>query len=145
MRLHHVAYVTRNLEQKAAQLTRLLGFRAAGTSVIDAEQGVRIQFMEMGDGRLFELLEPYGEKSPVERHLQKGGGLYHLCFEVNDLEAVLQCLRDSGEAAVVCEPVPAPAIGQRRVAFVVTADRDLIEFLEAPHVDDEERDSRGAL
>ena len=25
----------------------------------------------MGDGELLELLEPYGEKSPVQRHLDK--------------------------------------------------------------------------
>jgi catechol 2,3-dioxygenase-like lactoylglutathione lyase family enzyme len=131
MRLHHVAYATRNLEQKIAQLVGLLSFRPAGPAVIDCVQGVRIQFMDMGDGGLLELLEPHGEKSPVQRHLQKGGGLYHLCFEVDDLDATLQQVRDTSEAIVVCEPVPAPAIDNRRVAFVVTADRDLIEFLEA--------------
>jgi hypothetical protein len=99
--------------------------------VIDPVQGVRIQFMEMGDGSLLELLEPFGEKSPVQRHLQKGGGLYHLCFEVDDLDITLQRFRDTGEAVVVCEPVPAPAIDNRRVAFVVTTSRDLIEFVEA--------------
>ena len=67
----------------------------------------------------------------MQRYLQKGGGLYHLCFEVDDLDVTLQRLRDSGDAIVVCEPVPAPAIDNRRVAFVVTTDRDLIEFVEA--------------
>jgi hypothetical protein len=51
--------------------------------------------------------------------------------EVDDLDGTLERLRASGEAFVVCEPVPAPAIDNRRVAFVVTADRDLVEFLEA--------------
>jgi methylmalonyl-CoA epimerase len=131
MRLHHVAYVTRNVDQKAAQLAALLGFRKAGAAVIDTVQGVRIQFMETGDSGLLELLEPHGEKSPVQRHLDKGGGLYHLCFEVDDLDGTLRRLRDTGEAVVVREPVPAPAIDNRRVAFVVTASRDLIEFVEA--------------
>ena len=131
MRLHHVAYVTKSVDQKAEQLASLLGFRMAGPPVVDAVQGVRIQFMDLGDGGLLELLEPHGEKSPVQRHLDKGGGLYHLCFEVDDLEGTLQRLRDTGEAVVVCEPVPAPAIENRRVAFVVTAGRDLIEFVEA--------------
>jgi catechol 2,3-dioxygenase-like lactoylglutathione lyase family enzyme len=103
----------------------------AGPPTIDEVQGVRCQFMKMGDGGLLELLEPYGDKSPIQRHLQKGGGLYHLCFEVDDLDLTLQRLRDTGDAIVVCEPVPAPAIDNRRVAFVVTTDRDLIEFVEA--------------
>jgi methylmalonyl-CoA epimerase len=131
MRLHHVAYVTRSVEKKAAQLADLLGFRTAGSVVTDPKQGVRIQFIDMGDGGLLELLEPHGEKSPVQRHLDNGGGLYHLCFEVHDLDATLQRLRDSGEAVIVREPMPAPAIDNRRVAFVVTAGRDLIEFVEA--------------
>ena len=131
MRLHHVAYVTRNIEQKAAQLAALLGCRPTGPSVIDEVQGVRIQFVEMKDGSLPELLEPYGAKSPVERHLQKGGGIYHTCFEVDDLEGTLQRLRDTGDAIVVRDPAPAPAIDNRRVAFVVTADRDLFEFVES--------------
>jgi methylmalonyl-CoA/ethylmalonyl-CoA epimerase len=131
MRLHHVAYVTRNLEWKAAQLIGLLGFRLSGPTVLDTVQSVRIQFMEMGDGGLLELLEPYGEKSAVRRHFAKGGGLFHLCFEVDELNRTLQRLRDTGDAIVVQEPVPAPATDHRRVAFVVTEDRDLIEFVEA--------------
>ena len=131
MRLHHIAYVTRSVDEKATKLADLLGFRMAGPPTIDEVQGVRCQFMKMGDGGLLELLEPYGDKSPIQRHLQKGGGLYHLCFEVDDLDLTLQRLRDTGDAIVVCEPVPAPAIDNRRVAFVVTTDRDLIEFVEA--------------
>jgi catechol 2,3-dioxygenase-like lactoylglutathione lyase family enzyme len=131
MRLHHVAYVTRNVEQKAAQLAALLGLVRSGPVVIDAVQGVRIQFMQTGDGGLLELLEPHGDKSPVQRHLDNGGGIFHVCYEVDDLDGTLQRLRDTGEAVVVRDPVPAPAIDHRRVAFVVTADRDLIEFVEA--------------
>jgi hypothetical protein len=49
---------------------------------------------------------------------------------MENLELVLKCLRESNEAAVVCEAALAPAIGHRRAAFVVTADRDLVEFVE---------------
>jgi methylmalonyl-CoA/ethylmalonyl-CoA epimerase len=131
MRLHHVAYVTRNVDHKTALLTKLLGFRPAGAAVIDTAQGVRAQFMHTGDAGLLELLEPHGERSPVQGHLDKGGGLFHVCYEVDDLDETLRRLRDSGEAVVVRDPVPAPAFENRRIAFVLTADRDLIEFVEA--------------
>jgi catechol 2,3-dioxygenase-like lactoylglutathione lyase family enzyme len=131
MRFHHVAYVTANLERKSAELADLLKLRRIGAPVVDSVQGVRILFMEASDGGLVELLEPHGERSPVARHLQQGGGLYHVCFEVDDLDGTLQRLRASVGAVVICEPVPAPAIAGRRVAFVVTEDRDLIEFVEA--------------
>jgi len=130
MRLHHIAYVTKDVAKKATQLSDLLGCRPAGPIVTDELQGVRILFVALSDGSLLELLEPYGEKSPVERHLLKGGGIYHTCFEVDDLDGTLQRLRDTGDAIVVREPAPAPAINNRRVAFVVTADGDLLEFVE---------------
>jgi methylmalonyl-CoA/ethylmalonyl-CoA epimerase len=131
MRLHHVAYVTRSVEEKMVQLTEVLGCRPAGPIVTDEVQGVRIQFMEMSDGSLLELLEPHGEKSPVKRHLLKGGGIYHVCFEVDDLDQTLGRLQEAGDAIVVGEPAPAPAINNRRVAFVVTTTGDLFEFVEA--------------
>jgi len=130
MKVHHVAYVVRSNEEKMAQLAGLFGCRPAGPSVIDEFQGVKIQFVELADGSLIELLEPHGEKSPVQRHLQKGGGIYHICFEVEDLEGTLEHLRATGNAIIVRNPAPAPAIENRRVAFILTADRDLFEFVE---------------
>lgn len=130
MRLHHIAYVTQNIEQKASQLA-LLGLRPKGEPIVDDAQGVRIQFMTMGDGQLLELLEPYGEKSPIQRHLQKGGGLFHLCFEVSDLDGTLAKFRARSDAMIVRDPLPAPAIEGRRVAFVVTGG-DLVEYVEGP-------------
>jgi predicted enzyme related to lactoylglutathione lyase len=62
----------------------------------------------------------------------KSPGLFHLCFEVDDLDETLRRLEASGEATVIKPPQPAPAIGHRRVAFVVTAGNDLIEFVERP-------------
>lgn len=132
MRLHHVAYTTDDLDAKTMELSRVLGFQPMGPAVVDPVQKVRIQFMEMGSGSRLELLEPNGEKSPIARHLKRGGGLYHLCFEVDDLDQALEQIRETGEAIVVCDPVAAPAIDNRRVAFVVTSGRDLIELLEAP-------------
>jgi catechol 2,3-dioxygenase-like lactoylglutathione lyase family enzyme len=131
MRMHHVAYVTRSVDEKSAKLVAMFGFRPLAPPMVDAAQGVRYQFLRTGEGGLLELLEPHGDKSPVQRHLDKGGGLFHVCYEVDDLEGTLQRLRDGGEAVVVRDPVPAPGIDNRRVAFVVTADRELIEFVEA--------------
>lgn len=131
MKLHHIAYVCRNVEQKAAELTTLFGCAILSGPVEDMHQGVRIVFAAYPDGTCVELLEPLGPKSPVQRHLDKGGGFYHLCFEVDDLDRMLaDVTRDHG-AAVVRLPAAAPAIDGRRVAFIVTAQQELVEFVEA--------------
>jgi len=131
MRLHHISYVTADLEKKAASLCELFGFRRAGDVVVDEHQGVRILCLDMGDGHLLELLEPLGKDSPVQRHLDSGGGLYHLCFEVDRLDETLRRIEQMGEARVVKPAAEAPAFGGCRVAFVVTSDMDLVEFVEA--------------
>ena len=131
MRLHHIAYVTADVEQKADSLCGQLGFTRMAEAVIDETQGVRILFLDMGPGPKLELLEPLDESSPVQKHLDKGGGLYHMCYEVDDLEETLKQVQKDGRAIIVKEPSEAPAIKNKRVAFVVTSDKDLIEFVES--------------
>ena len=130
MRLHHIAYVCADVESKAGSLCSLLGCRQTGGVVADKNQGVKIIFLDFGGEPQLELMEPLGPQSPVRRHLEKGGGLYHLCFEVDDLEKTLERVQKEGKAMVVKVPARAPAIGNKRVAFVVTNERDLVEFVE---------------
>lgn len=130
MNLHHIAYVCKNVEQKAKSLCEQFGFKKISEPVIDEYQGVKILFVQTEDGTKIELLEPYGENSPVKKHLDKGGGLYHLCFEVEDLVKTLDKMTRNGKAFVVRPPKEAPAIGNKKVAFVVTAEKDIIEFVQ---------------
>ncbi len=129
MQLHHVAYLTKNIDRKADELCRLLGVAKCSEAVVDREQGVRAVFLDLGGAQL-ELIEPAGDDSPVAKRVLKSPGLFHLCFEVDDLEETLRRLETSEEATVIKSPQPAPAIGHRRVAFVVTTGNDLIEFVE---------------
>jgi methylmalonyl-CoA/ethylmalonyl-CoA epimerase len=129
VRLHHVAYVTKNLERKAAELRRLFGLQPAGEPVVDTAQGVRILFVDLGSTQL-ELLEPLDTDSPVAYRAANAPGLFHLCFEVDDLDEALRCVAETEEATIVKAAQPAPAIKGRRVAFVVTRSNDLVEFVE---------------
>jgi len=50
------------------------------------EQGVKVIFVNTPAGQV-ELIEPLGEKSPINKFLEKNplGGQHHLCFEVTDI------------------------------------------------------------
>jgi methylmalonyl-CoA/ethylmalonyl-CoA epimerase len=76
-----------------------------------------------------ELVEPAAPDSPVVNFLRKGGGLHHLCYEVSDLEAHLSRMRERG-GMVVKRPLPAVAFENRRIAWVFTRQKLLLEFLE---------------
>jgi methylmalonyl-CoA/ethylmalonyl-CoA epimerase len=57
--------------------------------------------------------------------------LHHLCFVTKDLERELARVKALG-ALVVQPPVPAVAFQGRRIAWIYTRDRLLVELLEEP-------------
>ena len=77
-----------------------------------------------------ELVEPAGPQSPVRAFLGKGGGLHHFCYEVEDCEAAMFSMRNRG-SMIVRRPNPAVAFQGRRIAWVLTSEKLLIELLEA--------------
>jgi methylmalonyl-CoA/ethylmalonyl-CoA epimerase len=90
---------------------------------------VRITFAQVGDQVFIEFVEPLGADSPVTKFIERGGGLYHVCYLVPDIEAAIERVRGAG-GLVVTRPTPARAFDGRCVAFVYTRDHSLIEFLQ---------------
>jgi methylmalonyl-CoA/ethylmalonyl-CoA epimerase len=131
LKLHHVGFVVSSIQESAESFARSLGATWDGNIVFDPIQKVRVSFFQ---GRntvdpLIELVEPGGPESPVSRFLEHGGGLHHLCYEVKDLESHLAFCKSVG-TIIIRPPVPAVAFGGRRIAWVMTKKRLLMEFLE---------------
>jgi methylmalonyl-CoA/ethylmalonyl-CoA epimerase len=97
----------------------------------DPLQKVKVAFLTPRAGEpQIELVEPVGDRSPVRKFLlEKGGGLHHFCYETDDLEAELQAFR-SRRAILARPPLPAVAFHGRRIAWVLTRERLLVELLE---------------
>ncbi len=106
---------------------------ARHTAIVeDPVQRVRVVFLlpaAAGQPQL-ELVEPAGGNSPVLRFLEQGGGLHHVCYEVADIGEQLARMQDAG-ATLVRRPRPAAAFGNRPIAWVMTREGLLIEYLEA--------------
>jgi methylmalonyl-CoA epimerase len=67
-------------------------------------QKVKISFMEIGNTKL-ELIQPWGEDSPVEKFIQKKGeGIHHICFLVDNVEEALRELKEKGVKLVDQKP-----------------------------------------
>jgi len=127
----HVGYAVENIADYVQNFVLpLFPGSVVGETVEDPLQGVRVAFVDFpGRGRL-ELIEPAAPNSPVRKILQaKRGGLYHLCYSVDDIEEEMQRFRDKG-CLVISRPKPAKAFGGRRVAFLYTPQRDIVEFVE---------------
>jgi len=131
MRLHHVGIVVDDIERHGTRYAEQFGLQPLSAIVTDPIQRVQVQFW--GDGRevSLELIQPLDDDSPVSRFLEKGGGLNHLCFEVEDITAAVEHAQTKG-AICIGGPVPAVAFNGRRIAFLFFRDIGLVEFVEAP-------------
>ncbi len=95
-KLNHVAIAVADLEKATASYRDTLG--AAVTAPMDLpEHGVTTVFIELPNTKI-ELLQPLGEDSPIARFLEKNpaGGMHHVCYEVEDIEAAKNKLLADG-------------------------------------------------
>ena len=131
VRLHHVGFVVRSIREGVERFTRSIDGAWDGKIFLDPLQGASVTFLagQGPDAPSVELVEPAGEKSPVANFLNRGGGLHHLCYEVKSLDRQLENSRKLG-GTVVRPPLPAVAFEGRRIAWVFTRERLLVEFLE---------------
>ena len=95
-RLNHVAIVVPDLDAAAAVYRDTLGAQVSLPQALPAH-GVTVVFVELGNTKI-ELLQPLGPDSPVRGFLDKnpGGGMHHLCYEVDDIIAARDRLKADG-------------------------------------------------
>jgi methylmalonyl-CoA/ethylmalonyl-CoA epimerase len=131
LNFHHVGYVVENIGATVEGFRRSLGAQWDGCVYEDPHQKVKVTFLTTrpGDPQI-ELVEPAGDDSPVLRFLrEKGSGLHHVCYEVEDLERSMAEMKTRG-AMIARRPKPAVAFGGRRIAWMLTAEKLLVELLE---------------
>lgn len=127
MKVHHIGYAVKNLEQSIAAF-EALGY-SSGAITADAGRKIRIAFLRNGS-ECVELVAPDGDESPVDGVLKSIGPTpYHICYEVPDMESALAELQHS-RWIVTKQAEPAPAIGGARVAFLYHRRVGMIELVE---------------
>lgn len=131
VRLHHVGFVVPNILAEVKGFAASIGAFWDEQIIHDPLQKAKVAFLRNPNRQdaLIELVEPASEGSPVLRFLQKGGGLHHLCYEVPDVNAHLAVMQRNG-SVVVRRPLPAVAFDNRLIAWTLTKQKLLVEFLE---------------
>jgi methylmalonyl-CoA/ethylmalonyl-CoA epimerase len=116
-RLNHVAIVVPDLAAASALYRRTLGARTSEPQPLP-EHGVTVVFVELPNTRI-ELLEPFGDASPVRRFLERNpaGGMHHLCYEVDDIVTARDRLHAEG-ARVLGDGEPRTGAHGKPVLFL---------------------------
>jgi methylmalonyl-CoA/ethylmalonyl-CoA epimerase len=131
-RLNHVGVATPSLDEAIALYRDVLGATQITERRSLAAQGVTFVFVELGNAQI-ELIEPYGEASPILGFLAKNpkGGQHHVCFEVADIHAARDDMAAKG-ATVLGEP----RIGAHGTPVIFVHPKDmggvLVELMETP-------------
>jgi len=116
-RLNHVAIVVPNIERSAAIYRNTLGATVSSPQALPAH-GVTVVFVTLPNTKI-ELLEPLGEGSPVRGFLERNpaGGMHHICYEVDDIQAARDRLKSEG-ARVLGDGEPKLGAHDKPVLFL---------------------------
>jgi methylmalonyl-CoA/ethylmalonyl-CoA epimerase len=95
-RLNHVAIAVSDLAQAMKIYRETLGAEVSDP-VPQPDHGVTTVFITLPNTKI-ELIAPLGESSPISNFLARNpqGGIHHVCYEVSDIRAARDRLREAG-------------------------------------------------
>lgn len=119
LRINHLGIASPGLDEAMGRMARLFGMTADYLEEV-ADQKVKTAFFPVGESTL-EFLESTDSEGPIGKFLQKRGpGIHHVCFEVDDIDAMVAHLVAQGVRMIDAKP-RAGAHGCR-VAFIHPAE-----------------------
>jgi methylmalonyl-CoA/ethylmalonyl-CoA epimerase len=114
-RVDHVGVAVEDLDAALKLYEGTYGMAVAHREVVE-EQGVEAVLLDVGENHV-ELLRPLSPDTPVGKFLAKRGpGLHHVAYQVGDIDAALQALKDAGTRLI--DETPRVGIRSSRVAFL---------------------------
>ena len=125
----HVAVTTKDLNQTVKDYLGLPNAKLLRGPSNNIKQNVDYAFIQVEHGLVIEILGLLPD-SPIKEHISRGGGAYHLCFAVADLDKASVIAKKHG-ASQVLDARQDDAFDGRRVAFFVHSRHGLFEFVEA--------------
>lgn len=127
MKIHHIGYAVKDLEDSIKEFEKL-GYNRVENKIIDKKRKVIIQFIKNGD-YLIELVAPLNKESSVTSLLKKqGSSPYHICYEANDIDKEIKEMSNSG-FTIITKLSEAPAIDNKKVVFLYKRNIGLIELI----------------
>lgn len=133
-RLNHVGVATPDVEAAAKVYADLYGATDATPAKEFPKLGVKVIFVSVPNMQI-ELIEPLGEDSPIHKFLEKNpkGGQHHMCFEVPDIVAARDAMRERGATVL---GTGEPYIGAHGVPVIFVHPKNtggvLIELMQEP-------------
>jgi methylmalonyl-CoA/ethylmalonyl-CoA epimerase len=102
-KIEHIGIAVKDLDQSCDLYEKLLGVPAYKRESVVSE-GVSAAFFLTGENKI-ELLSATEKDSPIAAFLEKRGeGIHHIAFDVDDIKAEMERLRNNGFVLLNEEP-----------------------------------------
>lgn len=114
-KIEHIGIAVKSIATSNEIFEKLFGTPAYKTEEVESE-GVKTSFFMCGPNKI-ELLEATNENSPIAKFLEKKGeGIHHIAFDVDDIEAEIERLKN--EDFIVLNETPKKGADNKLVAFL---------------------------
>ncbi|MFQ6108205.1 MAG: methylmalonyl-CoA epimerase [Candidatus Aminicenantales bacterium] len=115
-KIDHIGIAVRDLEKSMARWQAVFPLRIKRVEMLQ-ERGVKLAQLDLEAGPSVELIAAYGGDSSIEKFIdEKGEGIHHFSFEVDDIHRSIQELKEKGIQFV--EPVPVQGAEGSSIAFI---------------------------
>jgi methylmalonyl-CoA/ethylmalonyl-CoA epimerase len=129
MLIDHLGIVVQSLEEAIRQWELIFGYRKCSGIVINTRQKVRIVFLSKPNSLTIKLIEPSEPASPVSAFARRGGGVHHICFKCNSINATITDFKSQG-ARLITPPQPGEAFNNHDIAFLLVPGNLNVELID---------------
>lgn len=113
-KINHVAIAVSDVDASLTFWRDALGLAVDHVEDVPSQKAT-VVFIPVGESEV-ELVRPTSEDTGVAKFLaERGGGMHHLCFEVDDIEGMLEVLKAKGVRLINETPLELPG---RKMAFI---------------------------
>ena len=114
-KIEHIGIAVKSIEESNNLFAKLFDDSHYKTEEVESE-GVKTSFFKIGENKI-ELLEATNEDSPIAKFIsKKGEGVHHIAFDVDDIEAEINRLKNEG--FIVLNDSPKIGADNKLVAFL---------------------------
>ena len=116
IRIDHIGIAVKSIEDAMKIYGDALGLKIVGGIEHNEHDNIKIAMLPVGESNV-EFVEPQDSKSQIGKFLEQNGeGLHHLAFEVKDINAELEKLKEKGVPLI--DKVPRTGHAGCKIAFL---------------------------
>ena len=114
-KIEHIGIAVKDLDVSNTLFEKLLGVSHYKIEDV-ATEGVKTSFFKVGESKI-ELLQATSPNSPIAKFIAKHGeGVHHLAFDVEDIEAEIERLKNEGFELI--DDIPKQGADHKKIAFL---------------------------